>query len=78
MKETVFSNWTGVRFLRLGLGIAILVQGFLAKDAVLSLLGLLFSGMAVFNLGCCGAGNCSTGSIDKMKSSNDITYEELD
>jgi len=47
-----------MRLLRLGLGIAVLVQGIVVKDTVTIVLGFLFGGMAVVNQGCCDTGSC--------------------
>lgn len=62
MKQTILTNWTFVRFLRLIIGIAILVQSVALRDMFLGAAGLLFTLMAVFNAGCCGAAGCTTGS----------------
>jgi len=77
MKQTIFSNWNFIRLLRLGVGIAILVQAFIARDILFAFLGLIFTTMPVFNIGCCG----TQGSYvpvdkdpDKVK---EISYEEV-
>ena len=54
MKDIIFKNWNVIRFLRLGIGLAIVVQAIIASDVMIALAGLLFTGMAVFNAGCCG------------------------
>jgi hypothetical protein len=80
MKQSILSNWNFFRFFRLGIGIAIFVQAVMARDILLGIAGLLFTGMAIFNMGCCGMGGCSTPVINQKKSSGtkkDISYEEL-
>ena len=80
MKQSILSNWNFFRFLRLGIGIVILVQAVLARDVLFGIVGLLFSGMAVFNVGCCGMGTCSTPNKPAKKTSEttkDIRYEEV-
>jgi NO-binding membrane sensor protein with MHYT domain len=80
MKEAMVTNWNFFRFLRLGIGIAIIVQAVMAKDMLFGIAGLLFTGMAVFNIGCCGMGKCNTSNIPQKKISettNDISYEEV-
>ena len=47
MKAIIFSNWNIIRFLRLGIGLVILVQAVMAADILFGLIGLLFTGMAV-------------------------------
>ena len=80
MKQSILSNWSLFRFLRLGIGIAILVQAVMARDVLFGIAGLLFAGMAVFNIGCCGMGGCSTTNTPAKKTSEtikDIPYEEV-
>lgn len=80
MKQSILSNWSFFRFLRLGIGIAILVQAAMEKDVLFGIAGLLFTGMAVLNVGCCGMGGCNIPKINQKKSSEttkDISYEEL-
>ena len=77
MKAVIFTNWTLSRLLRLIIGIAILVQAFISKDILFGVAGVLFTSMALFNLGCCGTGACSTPSKKKDENLKDITYEEV-
>lgn len=77
MKQATLSNWNFMRFFRLGLGIAIIVQSVMAKDWTMGILGSLFAGMAVFNVGCCGAGGCSTPTRKTSANTKDISYEEV-
>lgn len=76
MKDIIFKNWNVIRFLRLGIGLAIVVQAIMASDMMIAFAGLLFTGMAVFNAGCCGTSGCST-PVRKGNSSKDISYEEV-
>ena len=80
MKRSILFNWNLVRFRRLGIGIAILVQAVTAKDILFAIAGLLFTGMAVFNVGCCGMGGCTIPNTITKKTTDvtkDITYEEV-
>jgi hypothetical protein len=77
MKKTIFSNWNFMRVLRLGIGIAILIQAILAKDVVFGIAGLLFSAMAVLNIVCCGTGGCRVLTKRTSVTTKDITYEEV-
>jgi hypothetical protein len=77
MKQTILSNWNLFRFLRLAIGVAIMVQAILVKDGMLVMAGLLFSGMAVFNVGCCGTTGCYPPAKKRTESTGDITYEEV-
>lgn len=77
MKQAIFSNWNFMRFLRLALGIAIIVQSVIAKDWTLGIVGAVFTLMPVFNIGCCGAGGCATTRPITYETTKDVTYEEV-
>lgn len=77
MKQAILGNWNFMRFVRLGLGIAIIVQSVIAKDWTMGILGFLFSGMAVFNIGCCGTGGCAVPTKKTSETTKDISYEEV-
>jgi hypothetical protein len=78
MKQAILSNWNFMRLVRLGLGIFILVQSVMLKDWSMGLLGVLFTIMPVFNIGCCGAGGCATKPQKNASAdTKDTTYEEV-
>ncbi len=77
MKQTIFHNWNFMRFIRLVLGIFIIVQGVMAKDWGIGVLGIFFTAMPLFNIGCCGAGGCSVPVKKRAENVKDISYEEI-
>jgi hypothetical protein len=77
MKKSILNNWNFMRFVRLGLGVAIIVQSVLAKDWTMGILGVLFTSMPVFNIGCCGTGGCATPVNRNIEPAKDISYEEV-
>lgn len=79
MKQLIFKNWTGLRFIRLVLGIIIIVQGAVGKNAPFVIAGILFTTMALFNAGCCAGGQCASGNsnTNKTANTNKIEYEEV-
>lgn len=77
MKQVILSNWNFMRFFRLIIGIAILVQSVIVKDMLFGLAGLLFSSMALFNIGCCGIGGCYANPKINSETKKDIEYEEV-
>ncbi len=77
MKQSILSNLNFFRFLRLGIGVAIIVQGILDKEIMFGIAGLLFTSMAVFNIGCCGMGSCSVPTKKTAQPTKDISYEEV-
>ncbi len=77
MKQTILNNWNFMRFLRLGLGIAIIVQSALAGNWAMGIVGLLFTAMPVFNIGCCGTAGCATPINKSSETLKDTRYEEV-
>ena len=77
MKQVLFSNWNFMRFIRLILGITIIVQSIITKDWVVGVLGVLFTGMPIFNIGCCAVSGCATPSKKVAETTKDISYEEV-
>ncbi len=77
MKNILFNNWTFFRGIRLIMGIAIIIQAFVAKDILFGFAGFVFSGMALFNAGCCGSNSCNIFNVKTKNKSKEITYEEV-
>jgi len=77
MKQTILNDWNFVRWVRLVMGIAIIVQAVVVKDIMFSVIGIALAGMAVFNIGCCGAGNCYTAVKNNADPVKEIVYEEV-
>jgi hypothetical protein len=77
MKALLFDNWNFMRVLRLAAGIAIIIQGIAAKEALFVIMGVVLAAMAIFNAGCCGSGGCATKPAKKQGSLNETTYEEV-
>ena len=77
MKQTIFYNWNFMRVLRLVLGIFIIVQAVMAKDWRIGLLGIFFTAMPLFNIGCCGAGGCSVPVKKSTENAKDVSCEEI-
>lgn len=75
--KALLEGWNVMRILRLVLGVAILLQGIVARDVVTIILGTAFGGMALANVGCCGANGCAV-NYRKNLNEKEITYEELD
>lgn len=77
MKQLIFSNWNLVRLARLLMGIAILVQAALLADVLFIVLGILFTALPVFNIGCGCNNSCYTAPPKKQTNEKEITYEEV-
>ena len=61
----------------MGIGLAILVQAVYARDVMFAFLGILFTAMPLFNVGCCGTNGCYVPPQKKSESVKDISYEEV-
>jgi hypothetical protein len=77
MKQQLLTNWTLMRFLRLTIGIAILVQAVMVKDILFAFAGIIFTAMPVFNVGCCGTAGCAAPPSKKQNTTKEIPYEEV-
>lgn len=79
MKELIFNTpWNWMRWLRLILGIALIVSLIKNADKLAGLFGFIFLYQALFNVGC-GAGNCTVPSKNSKPSKNtvEIEFEEI-
>ncbi len=77
--NALLQGWNFMRILRLLTGMGIAIQGIVAGEIVITILGLFFAGMAVANIGCCSTNGCSVSSPHSIKNkTNDISYEEVD
>jgi hypothetical protein len=77
MKDRILSNWSLSRILRVIFGIVIIGMAMSRTDIASGILGAIFTGMGVFNIGCCGSGACYTSVKNSKKDSKDISYEEV-
>lgn len=73
---TLLRGWGMVRWIRLGLAIALLMAGIASGDTVAYAASALFGLQAMFNFGCCGAA-CTTGSDAGPTDEANIVYEEV-
>jgi hypothetical protein len=77
MKKILFNQWNFIRFIRLGIGIAILVQAIQTENMVMFTLGLLFTAMPILNIGCCSIDGCKTITNKPSTTPNNYTFEEV-
>jgi hypothetical protein len=82
MKELFLTDWNLMRILRVIGGVALVITGIVKHDTITGAFGLFFAYQGLFNVSCCGGGNCANPLADtpKMKQSNetdDVVYEEI-
>ena len=59
LKYHLLTGWHLARWIRLILGIALLVQALVTSDALVGAFAILLLGQAIMNTGCCGPSGCS-------------------
>lgn len=76
--KTFLTNWTLFRFIRLMLGVYILVDGLMNGLWFFAFFGLILTCLPLFNLGCCANGNCNTANIQNGNAEDEeLIYEEI-
>ena len=77
-KETLFSGWDFMRFLRLALGIYIAYQAVETLSILSGVVAAFFLFQAITNTGCCGTNSCSVPiKKDNFDKSEEVEYEEI-
>lgn len=59
IKQTLFSGWHFMRWLRLALGLFFMVQAIQVYDSLMWLAAGFFLFTSLTNTGCCGSGTCN-------------------
>ncbi len=72
-------HWNFARFIRVGLGVIILIQGFVNHDYGVVAMGGFFTLFGLFTTGCCGMSGCNTETTQlRQNRIEDITFEEVE
>lgn len=78
IKQTLFTGWHFMRWLRLAFGIFFIIQAIEMHDSLIGAIGGFFLFTAVTNTGCCGVGGCATlMPKDAKESAEEISFEEI-
>ncbi len=77
IKETLFSNWNFMRWLRLALGIVAGVQAIAFHDTLLGFLSAFLLFQSLTNTGCCGSGGCAVPRSKVVEKNQEIEFEEI-
>lgn len=67
-----------MRFLRLGMGILMIIQSVQMKDKLIGAIALILLYQALFNKGCCAAQSCASPMPKQTNTTTeDISFEEV-
>ena len=78
MKQILLSGWNFMRWLRLIMGVYLLVNAWLSKDWMAGFFGAFFTFQAVTNTGCCGASGCAVPAPSgKRNTTQEVEFEEV-
>ena len=77
-KDTLLKGWNYMRWLSLGIGLLMTIQGIKMQESLSGILGILFLYQAITNTGCCGSNGCinNSTSSDHYKNKK-IEYKEV-
>lgn len=81
--EQIVKNWNVMRVFRLMLGVFILGDGIRNHEPMFIFLGILFSILPIFNIGCgLNGGTCAPAvstkkGVEKLEEIEEITYTEI-
>ncbi|WP_416438781.1 hypothetical protein [Phnomibacter sp. MR] len=80
MWQKATTNWNPIRFIRLALGIMVIVQSIQVKEYWFVFFGILLAVLAILDMGC-ASGACGVPpqkpTQQNTKSMEDTTYEEV-
>ncbi len=78
IKQTLFTGWNLMRFLRLGFGIFFVIQAIQTSNTFMGLAGGFFLFTSLTNTGCCAGGSCAA-PMTRADSTDieEVTYEEV-
>lgn len=71
IKQTLFTGWHFMRWLRLVFGIIFIAQAIQMEDMLIGAVAGFFLITAITNTGCCGAGTCAVPPQKNSKESGD-------
>lgn len=78
IRQTLFTGWHLMRWLRLAFGIIFIVQAIQMHDILVGAIAGFFLFTAITNVGCCGARSCAVPTQKGTeKSIEEISYEEI-
>jgi len=78
IKQTLFTQWTLIRWIRLIAGMFFAVQAVQIHDTIAGLISAMLLVQAFTNTGCCGVSGCAVPTSTKNSHlSQEVEYEEI-
>lgn len=79
IKQRVLSQWNNVRWIKLALGVFMVILSFLKHDGIFGVIGGIFLFQAIFNTGCFGSASCAAPPKVHTRSNDieDVEFEEV-
>lgn len=78
IRQTLFTGWHLMRWVRLAFGIIFMLQAIQMHDMLIGTIAGFVLVTAVTNIGCCGARSCAAPTrTGDEKSTEEISYEEI-
>lgn len=78
VKQTLFTQWNLMRWIRLAAGLFFAVQAVQLHDTIAGLVSTILLVQALTNTGCCGVSGCTVPtSTKKSNLIEEVEYEEI-
>jgi hypothetical protein len=79
IKQRILSQWDSVRWVKLALGVFMVILSFVKHDGIFGVIGGIFLFQAILNTGCFGSGACAAPTRTHTRSNNieDVEFEEI-
>jgi hypothetical protein len=78
LKQTLFTQWHLMRWIRLAAGLFLAVQAVQLHDAVAGFISAILLFQAFTNTGCCGVSGCAIPpATKKSDTADEVEYEEV-
>lgn len=78
MLGRILYGWNFFRFVRLGIGIYLLIDGLRSGIWMFALFGMIFILMTLFNFACCANGCTPRTNRNQHMEEDEVTFEEVE
>ena len=78
MSGSLMVRWNWLRWLRLGLGVAFLIEGWRSGSGFAYAIGALFAMQGVLNMGCPLLGACAVPPARATATTQDVSFDEVE